>query len=77
MEVFENWVVTMVAELYTFAKTQGTAHLLWVNFLVCKLYLVKVKQNLTEDHTACKWLRQNSNQGSPFVEPWPLAPQRQ
>lgn len=37
-EMFENWVVVMVADLCKFTRSHCIGPLNWVNFVVCKLY---------------------------------------
>lgn len=42
MKIFENWIVTMVAQLWKYTNRDGIVHLMWMNFMICELYLSKV-----------------------------------
>lgn len=41
MEMFENQIVVMVAQLCKYTKNHSAVHLKWVNFVVCKVHCNK------------------------------------
>lgn len=38
MEMFENQIVVMVAQLCKYTKNHSAVHLKWANFVVCKVH---------------------------------------
>lgn len=42
MEIFEDRNVMVVAKLWKYTNSDGIAHLMWMNFVICELYLNEV-----------------------------------
>lgn len=42
MEIFENWILIVVAQLWKYTNNGGTVQLMYMNFMICEFYLNKV-----------------------------------
>lgn len=62
-EVFLNWIIVIIVQLYKFSKNYETIHLKWVNFMACKLYPNKVVKKDTRGMASFKRKAQIYNRG--------------
>lgn len=45
IEVFQNFIVMLVAQLCTFSQIHQAGHLKWLIFVVCQVYLKNFRNN--------------------------------